>query len=902
MKHIRFTSILLTISLLLSAFIPCAVMADEGNTDVVMDEQYALVRDLGIMNFADGTVTRGEFAKAVANLLTYDYDYRADESVYPFPDVIPSMDEYGAVQFLQSLNIAQGAEDGMFYAKQPVNLNEAYTFAVRALGFENIKRTMGTYTAAAAKCGLTKGIGAKSANGLHKDDAIKLIYNMLMANIKNSDLNFGSEYKYFYNYIGLELAEGKVTDDGVICLDGESELNEDEIAVDGHKYVNQTGMTDLFGREISAYYKYIDKKYVIVSILLKNDDVTVIDADDIKSYSNYCYTVSNSKNTAKTYRLSKDFTLIYNGRPLKFDSSITAEKFNSLMTPNTGSVTLFKNNSSSYNVVRVVSYVNLVVKNTNFSESYNLYDKFAVSNSLGHADATLSIKDDDDNIRVRNANGNALKKDMVKNDDVVSYALSYDGSYVEITVSNALKNDILSSVGKDSIKIGGQKYYFSYEYKNKIDKGLAVMPKVGSSVKVYLNYKNQVVHVAENVSDSMYAVFGDYKRATSLSDSMKISAYTEEANYVIFDINNEKLTIDGVRYSSEDSIINALDKLDIRFEASEKKCTVVRITSHKKDDKNILDSIDTPYYLGNYDPSKETADSLHYIKNLKSQSGRTYTFMNNSFSGYASVNTSTRVFCVPANAKDVSDTKMLSITSNVFDYGIYNYDLSAYAVEENKMCADAVLMVGFTAGLDFRNYFYGGKTRVGIVTDIDEAVNNNGENVYKIYVDDGTAIKSYLTENADVLNYSSWALKGDKVEVGDIVRFLVTDDVILNGAIISMYDYDKDEVVTAGSYDQGSNFTANYKYRLLAGYVNSMSNGYIEISQEPITGNIDYSVSGTFVIPAESVPVMIYNSDRNVTELGTLQDINTYKDNPSADCRVFAVVNEMKPVVIMLYR
>lgn len=138
--------------------------------------------------------------------------------------------------------------------------------------------------------------------------------------------------------------------------------------------------------------------------------------------------------------------------------------------------------------------------------------------------------------------------------------------------------------------------------------------------------------------------------------------------------------------------------------------------------------------------------------------------------------------------------------------------------------------------------------------------------------------------------------------MGDIVRFLVTDDVILNGGIITMYDYDRDEVVTAGSYDQGNNFVANYKYRLLAGYVNSMSNGYIEISQEPITGDIDYSVSNTFVIPAEAVPVMIYNSDRKVTELGTLQDVNVYKDDPGADCRVFAVINEMKPVVIILYR
>ncbi len=901
MKHIRLTSILLAISMLLLTIVPCIAFADNSSADVVMDTQYDLVRDLGIMNFADGTVTRGEFAKAVANLLTYDYDYRADENVYPFPDVIPSMDEYSAVKFLESLNIARGTGDGMFYAAQPVTLNEAYTFAVRALGFENIRRTMGSYTAVAAKCGLTKNISGKSANGLGKEDAVKLIYNMLMANIKNSELNFGSEYKYFYNYIGLELAEGKVTDDGVICLSGESNLKEDEIAIDGYKYVNQTDKTNLFGRGVSAYYKYVDRKYVIVSILLENDDVTVIDADDIKSYSDYCYTVTASGKSNKTYRLSKDFTLIYNGRPLKFDGSITEEKFNSLMKPDTGEVTLFKNNSSSYNVVRIASYVNMVVGNTAFLDNYNLFDKFAVSNSKGSSDNGLSIADDD-NIRVKNANGNALKKTMVKNDDVVSYALSYDGSYVEIIVSNAIKNDELSYVGRDGIEIGGQKYDFSYEYEKKLNEGLAIMPDAGSTVKVYLNYKNQVVHISETGSDTLYAVFGDYKKENSLSASLQISMYTENANYIIFDINKGKLTVDGVKYSSDDKIIAALDRLGIRFDVSEKKYTVVRITSHTKDGRHILDKIDTPYYLGDFDPSNETADSLHYIKNLKSQSGRTYTYMNNSFSGYASINTSTRVFCVPANAADVSDTKMLSVTSNVFDYGIYNYDLSAYAVEENKMCADAVLLAGFTAGLDFRNYMYGGKTKIGIVTNINEAVNENGEKVNKIYVDDGATIKSYLTENTDVLNYSSWALKGDKVEVGDIVRFLVTDDVILNGGIITMYDYDRDEVVTAGSYDQGNNFVANYKYRLLAGYVNSMSNGYIEISQEPITGDIDYSVSNTFVIPAEAVPVMIYNSDRKVTELGTLQDVNVYKDDPGADCRVFAVINEMKPVVIMLYR
>lgn len=84
MKHIRLTSILLAISMLLLTLVPCLLLQTTAQL-CCYGTQYDLVRDLGIMNFADGTVTRGEFAKAVANLLTYDYDYRAMKTCILFP-------------------------------------------------------------------------------------------------------------------------------------------------------------------------------------------------------------------------------------------------------------------------------------------------------------------------------------------------------------------------------------------------------------------------------------------------------------------------------------------------------------------------------------------------------------------------------------------------------------------------------------------------------------------------------------------------------------------------------------------------------------------------------------------------------------------------------------------------
>ena len=400
----------------------------------------------------------------------------------------------------------------------------------------------------------------------------------------------------------------------------------------------------------------------------------------------------------------------------------------------------------------------------------------------------------------------------------------------------------------------------------------------------------------------MLAVFGDYDVSSGISQKLKIRMYTQYGNLMIFSV-DDKLIIDGKKYTKTDDIISKFASLGLVFDTVNADYSLVSISYKEEKGENIILSIDTPYFLNDYDSAYEDADSLHFIKNIKNQPGRKYMYMNNSFSGYCSVSASTVAFCVTDDAKSIEDVRVTDVNAESFTYSITGYTVSAYARGEHNMCADAILMAGFSVNRDFRNYEYGGNVKTGVVTKITNAVNEDGEEVNSLWIDDGHNVTKYTTETKDAINYSLWVGKGGKVEVGDIVRFLVKDGTIIcNGAIFSMYDYSADTVIASSNYNSSASYSANSKYALLAGYINRISNGFLEISEDKIEDEIDYLSQDTFVIPFEAVPIIIYYKEKDTTRIGYQTDLISEQDDPSADERIFYVIHEMKPVFILLYK
>ncbi len=885
-----------------------AAFAAENTADAVaattdLSKDYALVYDLGAANFSDAA-TRGEFSLAVAKLLCYGHEINSNASVYPFPDVIPDMTEYDAVSFLQSLNIVRGKGDGLYRPDDAITMQEALTIVMRTLGFENYANERSFITVATQK-GFLKNLNYNPDAALTHDEAIILVNNMLMAPLRLSELNFGVEYEYFYNYIGLTKIKGTVTDDGKITYTGESNLKDGKISVDRVEYVNETKYTDLFARYVEAFYKEDGKDKVIVSMQPDEGDYIVIDAPDLKSYSNYTYKAYNESGSLKNYKLSKDFVLIYNGRTVKFNSSLNASAFNALMTPETGSVTLIKSDSSSYNVVKVLSYKNIVVGNTVYTDnSFKLFDKYAITKGSVSKNDTLALSTThpEDNVSAHDVYGNTIAPGMIKLNDIVSYGVSYDGQHVEVIVSNNKVTAQISYVGDDSLSVEDQDYYYSHEYQNMIDNKLVFAPEAGKNYTVYINYAGEVAYAEPAGTDNVLAIYDNYTVSTGLGDNLKIRMYTEQGNLMIFTV-DKKLTIDGRKFTGANEIINKLNALSIAFNATDGVYTCVSISYTQKDGKNVLLSIDTPYDLNGYDASYEDANTLHYIKGIKNKAGSKYMYMNNSFSGFFSVGSSTVVFCISPDAKSIEDVRLATINSSVFQYSVKNFNVSALAFNENAMCADALVMSSFAENLDFRMYEYGGNAKIGLVTKIAHSTNDDGEKNYTLWIDNGNSITKYTTADDTVLNFSSWAGKGDKVEVGDIVRFLVKDNtVICNGAIFSMYDFSEDAVLASSNYTSAANYYANAKHSLLAGYINRMYNGFMEISENVIDGDVNYNDQDTFVVPFEATPIIIYDTQRGTTFVGYQSDLISEQDDPAADQRIFFMIHEMKPEFILIYR
>lgn len=350
---------------------------------------------------------------------------------------------------------------------------------------------------------------------------------------------------------------------------------------------------------------------------------------------------------------------------------------------------------------------------------------------------------------------------MLKQDDVISYAKSYDSDAMKIIVSNNVIKTQLQDYSSDSIVLKGTEYAFAPKFKDAVKSG-SIALSIGADSTVYIDCNNEVVYISQSgQSDTVYAIFGDYLYNNSMSD-LKIQAYTQQGNVVELLV-KKSVMIDGEKYTKEGAY-SYFKNNDLKYE----------LVGLVYGNDYVLKSIDTPYFMGNVDLSKENADSLHYIKNVKKQSGSDYMYglHATNFGGQVAVDGNTVIFCLPPDITGIDDIGLTDISSSLLVDGCKSYTISAYSTTENSCLADFVVLDNFSPYYDLSDNSYTTPAYYGIVTKVTNAVNNNGETINAIYVDNGYSLIKLMTEDDDVINFSKWAGKGDKVDVGDIVIYV----------------------------------------------------------------------------------------------------------------------------------
>lgn len=877
----KIITLLLTI-LMLSQLLMCPAVFAAVDTE--------LVYDLSISDSTtpDAITTRGEFASMIAKVLYMDTSLQVTNTVYTFYDVSEEHDYYAEIEFLANMGIINGNGSGYFQPDRAITAEEASKMLVLALRYD-LMVTDGNYQAVASSRKLFSGVQFTGNNFTH-ENAARIIANMLDADYDemegvNGGLSFNGE-TFMESRLGIYELTGTVTDDGLTSLTGDTGVEEGYIKVDGTVFSVSCDTAGLIGRDVTVYYRESDissKWYDAITVkVLSSGDVAVLDGSYIVGYDDYTYEYETDSGKTKNYNISKTANIRYNGRILKFDTPVTEAEFNDFMHVKTGSVTLVNTDGGAYDFVDIISYKSMVVGSV-FSVSddeYTIYNKFDSSE-------VIKIDYEDTDYVITDTKGNGIYLDMIKNDDVISYAASHNGEWTRIIVSNNIFSKGIDEISDDSVIVDGTEYKFAPEYDASVS--------IGSVGTVYLNFLGEVVYISQGSGDGLLALFGGHDEGTGLGTNLKVQVFTEQGNLVELSI-DKNVTIDGVRKTRAEAK-KFFEDNDLMFKA----------VSVVYDSNKVLKKLDTPY--SDCDASialndaNETADTMHYIKNIKDRAGSSLSFnyYNTTFGGELIVDGNTAIFCYPSDAVNLEDASLASITEKYFTDSITHYTISAYTRKANSVYAQAIVLKGMEPKYDFDKDDYNSTPSIGVVTRITNTINNDGENAQRVYIETGSKIEQYATEDMDTLKCSKWSKNLCDIEVGDIVKYAVmSDNILYTKSIMPLVDASEDKVVSYTA--PGAAWSARPYKGISEAYCVDIIDGYMEFSRTNLGSEINYSSDKTYVFRMGDTPVVVFDKEKEEATGGDINDFVASRVDEENATKFYYANDIGKPLLIVIYK
>ena len=876
MKKKSIISLMLIISIISSMFsVSVAFAADTTDTvaDTELGVKYNLVYDLGIVDGIPAKVTRGDFAVMLKDAMQMDYAESFGEDVYPFEDVQPGMTCFKAVRALNDIGVIRGGDDNLYRPDDKITYGDALTLIIRALGYEDhLAET--SVLGVASNIGLTDDIKSNITLSLSGRDAVVLMYNMFHADIIGSHKyieEYAGDKSYFYEMLGYDIIRGTVTDDGECSMNGESSIGKNRVVIDGVVYTLDNPVNELFAKSIYGYY-YYDRQsgeYHIVSLYVTQENAITIPADDVKKYNNYVYEIGKANKT-KRYNLKNDFTLIYNGKIVKFDAALTDERFKELMMPHSGSVRLISTkNDNTYDIVRIVSYYNMVVGKavTDASGNTVIIDKF-------DSDKKFTVSSGSD-VYVTASNGSKKTIQSVIEDTVIAIGQSYGKEVTYIELGPSYVTASVGALSSNTIKVDGDEYDISYEYKQYLKKNGTKAPNFGEKGTVYFTYDGKFLMYEKKAhSGMMYAVFGKYADS-DVPDEGIITVYTEENNYLKLSI-PKRVTMDGVSKKKADVIDY------FRSRNAELNCIMMKISYN---DEYELTAVDFPYEED--DPASisgtESLDSLHYIRNINGESAYNYSdWLGTIAGGKAIVNDDTKFFFLPEGETDISEIEVLSLKNELFTASMPSKKMSAYATLESSRIAEAVFRrtKPYVDATDITAYDL---LKLCVVKNIYQGVNEDGDTVSMLELTDGYTNDVYTMETdvAYGIAYVDQVSTRITLGEGDLIRIGVTDNnIIPEDNAVLMYDMDADKMYCTGIYNNPTKTFEHNSFMNPMGYIHSRGDGYIEYRAKASSVPIDDTdAKETFIFGTSNAYVTIITQGGELDiENASIADIYTYKD------------------------
>lgn len=809
----------------------------------------------------DNNVTRAEYLTMLARLLRMEPIQSTGNRYIDVPE-----DHWAnsAVEMMAVLGVCDGYGDGRFGPEDNVTYAQAVKMLLGVLGFSAVAELKGGYPDGYMSAALSAKIQASGAvrdEPLTRAMTAELLCSALDVDmylrdsLGNYTLSDGETI--ITSYFEGDVLKGYVASSESISTDG-SKAGVNAVIIEGEEY--RTGITraeELVGYNVDFIYETVDGEKTLLYICprtSKTEEFTM-DARDIEGFSNYTYKyfTSETRSETKTKKLSKDFTLVYNGKTMEDAYS------DELMVPEVGSVRLVGSDRSSYDTVYITAYDIHVVSSVNTGMGY-IYD---VDNNQ------LDFSVEEDTVFI-NPNGSEGSISDVKKDDILHIMSTPGESEKTVQIIRSTISGSVKYVNDEDIGIDEEQYDLSNTFLSRSYR----LPKPGTEVTAYLDINGDIVYIEDDADESMEVgyLIGAYVKDSR--DALSVKYMNTSGALTTAEI-DDRVKIDGIMYKNDD-----MEKvLSVLKGFTGDNSTKQRIFRYKKKSGGMINQIDFPRdqeALSSSDEVNEGKDTLHVIKGdgiTKYKYKSSVQTFHNTSNGSFAVKADVPIFNIPAPGSIYE--------GNYSEYGIKkssslwndtDYKVIAYSVDCDTVFADYLVMYsdGPSSGsINGRNAY--------VVTKVMESINADNEDVHCIEVYDNGK-KKYVLKNEDAWKAALETNEGSEIKKGDIVRF----DTDSSGQISNLTIADN-----KGSYDD--------YFFAATGYLFMKDDGYAYFTKNMPDQSTSISDDGMILIPLDKFKITIYDrSDDEVYE-GVADEIVDYKTDPGNISKIYITMNYENP-------
>ncbi|MEG2583944.1 MAG: hypothetical protein RSA27_05515, partial [Oscillospiraceae bacterium] len=662
-----------------------------------------------------------------------------------------------------------------------------------------------------------------------------------------------------------------------------SDLESDEVIIDNIVYkVGNTDAKNYIGIEVDFFAEKnkITDEFMLKAIkATKKNTKTTIDSRDITEITQNEISYSKKDKIVKL-RIDEQPKVVKNGMLLKVYQIEN-------LKPKNGTMTVIDNNGDSrVDIISIEEYVNVKVERIQ-NDTIFLYNGYKFGKN---AFIKIDKNDNDRKYIIENKKGEALEISDIKADSIISIISDEEKTRMKLKVSDEIVEGDITSIFKDKATINDVEYY--------LDEEVQSLVMVGMSTVAYIDVNGNIAAIKELETDEKFGVIAGVSKNTGLIGDTDV-----------------RMIVGGkVEEKIEKNEQNKEDKNEIKsLLCKNEDVLYLTLASKVKLNTKRIDSSDLETELGKLGnktgvPVTYTCGSdgkIRTIKTLTLSGGqvnakvpynvkdKTFGVVGKTMDPFA-INLETKVVCLPEDdgrGLNVSDKDYMTpvVLDNKAATSTYNAQGYEYNDDTKK-----VKYIVVTTPMDSTNIppINIDSSSIGIVSDAANAIDEDGDEFYKISILRDGEVKEYLT--IDIIDKNR---EIKDLTVGDLIYFNKnSEEKLENVQIIYSFVNDGVKVFNDGNgsaKQQACGYVLSTEFDEIDRQSNSL------ITKAILNGtNSDISVS----IPQRNSPqIFIYNTKgtNKTVEMGSLKELSPFEGKDGDMLYVIMPYDKVKACVII---